>query len=277
MLRRFMLGLLALAVASSAGILAPGAQNGARYPDWRGQWVRIGAANFDPGKPPGLGQKAPLTAEYQAVLEASVAAQAAGGQGNNPMARCIPPGMPRMMIGYGGIEIIIGPEFTQMIFADPMRQYRRIYTDGRAWPDRITPSYSGYSIGSWEGRAGSYDRLVVETRGLKAPRVYENSGIPLHPDSQSVIRETFYQDPADPNLLYDDMTVIDHALTRPWSVKRTYGRQREAIWFEAICGEDDHQVRLGGEDYYLSGDGFLMPTRKDQAPPDLRHFGRAAN
>ena len=84
-----------------AGVLATtvaGAQTpeSSKYPDWRGQWVRIGAANFDPTKPPGLKQQAPLTKEYQAILDASVADQAAGGQGNNPMARCIPPGMPRI-------------------------------------------------------------------------------------------------------------------------------------------------------------------------------------
>jgi len=29
---------------------------------------------------------------------------------------------------------------------------------------------------------------------------------------------------------------------------------------------------VGGENYYLSGDGMLMPARKDQAPPDLKYF-----
>jgi hypothetical protein len=31
-------------------------------------------------------------------------------------------------------------------------------------------------------------------------------------------------------------------------------------------------VRIGKDAYYLSADGLLMPTRKDQAPPDLRYF-----
>jgi hypothetical protein len=26
------------------------------------------------------------------------------------------------------------------------------------------------------------------------------------------------------------------------------------------------------EDYFLSADGLLMPTKKDQPPPDLRYF-----
>jgi hypothetical protein len=272
-LPRFMLtGVIAL---SGLGFVvsAGRAHDAAKYPDWRGMWVRVGAATYDPTRPAALGQQAPLTPEYKAVHEASVVAQDQGGQGNDWMGLCIPPGMPRMMIGYGGIEIIIGEKFTMMVFADPMRQYRRIYTDGRDWPAEIRPSYAGYSIGRWEDADGDgrYDTLVVETRGMKHPRSYESSGIPLHEDNQAVIKEKFYVDPANPKQLNDEITVVDSALTRPWSVKRTYGLEQPA-WFEAVCEEDDHHVRIGKEDYYLSTDKRLMPTRADQPAPDLRNF-----
>jgi hypothetical protein len=36
--------------------------------------------------------------------------------------------------------------------------------------------------------------------------------------------------------------------------------------------ENNAQIVIGKENYFLSGDGFLMPTKKDQAPPDLRYF-----
>jgi hypothetical protein len=29
---------------------------------------------------------------------------------------------------------------------------------------------------------------------------------------------------------------------------------------------------VGDDDYFLSGDGYLMPTKKGQQPPDLRYF-----
>jgi hypothetical protein len=29
---------------------------------------------------------------------------------------------------------------------------------------------------------------------------------------------------------------------------------------------------IGKENYFLAYDGTLMPTRKDQPPPDLRYF-----
>jgi hypothetical protein len=31
-------------------------------------------------------------------------------------------------------------------------------------------------------------------------------------------------------------------------------------------------VMIGKETYYRSGDGTIMPTNKDQPPPDLRYF-----
>jgi hypothetical protein len=250
-------------------------EEASRLPDWNGQWIRTGSGSFDPSKPPGVRQAAPLTPEYQAILQASVAAQAAGGQGNDPMARCVPPGMPRMMINYGlGMEFLLTPDATYLLFGEPMRQLRRIYTDGRDWPAAIVPSFSGYSIGRWEGDDGHgrAARLAVETRGLRGPRTYDSSGIPLHADNQTVVGERMSLDPANPDILYDEMTVLDDALTRPWSVKRTYRRESHPVWLETICGEVEPQVKIGPEDYYVTYDGLLMPTRKDQPPPDLRNF-----
>jgi hypothetical protein len=279
MRRRHSLASFALATAfglgSSVSPVPARAQDASRLPDWSGQWIRTGAGTFDPTKSPGLRQGAPLTPQYQAILEASVAAQAAGGQGNDPMARCIPPGMPRMMINYGlGMEFVLTPQTTYLLFGEPMRQLRRIYTDGRSWPATIVPTFSGYSVGRWEGGDGEgHDAvLVVETRGLRGPRSYDSSGIPFHADNQTVVEERMHLDPAKPDLLYDDMTVHDHALTRPWSVRRSYRRERRPVWLETICGEVEPQVRIGSEDYFVTYDGSLMPTRKNQPPPDLRNF-----
>jgi hypothetical protein len=267
MLGRRSLGFVALAQA----------RDDARYPDLKGEWMRLGSGSFDPGKPAGLGQKAPLTAEYQAVLEASLAEQAAGGQGNNPMGECIPPGMPRTMIDYEGMELVVTPETTYIVLLEPMNQLRRIYTDGRRWPPQITPSFLGYSIGTWVGedRDGRFDALLVETRGIKGPRSYDSSGMPFHRDGQTVIKERIYPDKADGDVVHDEITTIDHALTRPWTVTRSYHRVQKEIWIEINCAEDNHQVRIGGERYYVSGDGYLMPTRRDQPAPDLQAFDRS--
>ena len=68
--------------------------------------------------------------------------------------------------------------------------------------------------------------------------------------------------------------MIDHALTRPWTVDKRYVRNADPLadWPESICPEYNAQVFIGKDNYYLSADGYLMPARKGQAPPDLRYF-----
>jgi hypothetical protein len=134
----------------------------------------------------------------------------------------------------------------------------------------------GYSIGRWLDTDGDgrVDTLEVETRNFKGPRTYEFSGIPLHKDNQSIIKERIYLDKTDRNIMHNEITVYDHALTRPWTVNKRYSRQYEVVWYEDNCTENNLHVVVGKEDYFLSADGFLMPTRKDQAAPDLRYFNQ---
>jgi hypothetical protein len=275
----------AIAIAASALSVA-GAQafDDSNYPNWKGQWNRFivpglpGQPSFDQTKPWGFGQEAPLTPEYRAVLEASLADQAKGGQGNfTDGARCLAYGMPMMMAAFYPQEYIITPE-TTYILINNADHGRRIFTDGREWPTAgFEPTYAGYSIGRWIDRNGDgrYDVLEVETRGpFKGHRVYDGTGLPLHSDNQSIFKERLYLDKADPSLLHDEITVIDHALTRPWTVDKRYRRNADPKpeWLEYVCNENNAQINVGKENYYLSADGYLMPARKDQAPPDLRYF-----
>jgi hypothetical protein len=46
------------------------------------------------------------------------------------------------------------------------------------------------------------------------------------------------------------------------------------IWPEDICAEDNRHVDIGQESYLISEDGYLMPTREDQPPPELRSFSQ---
>jgi hypothetical protein len=210
-------------------------------------------------------------------LEASLADQAAGGLGNVPTARCLPAGMPHMMMAFGPQEYVITPETTYILINWDDHD-RRIFTDGRDWPTRIEATFSGYSIGRWidQDGGGRYDLLEVETRGFKGPRAYDTTGLPLHFDNESIIKERIHLDKAAPNILHDEMTVIDHALTRPWTVDKKYlrGSNPRPDWPEYYCGESNAQITIGKETYFLGGDG-LMPTRTDQPPPDLKYFRQA--
>jgi hypothetical protein len=253
------------------------AHDEAKYPDWKGQWVRPGPGRgnaWDPTKPLGLGEQVPLKPEYEAMFEAGLADQAAGGQGVDPTYLCYPSGMPRGMIGIAPLQFIITSE-TTYVFGELFNFFRRIHTGGRLWPSEITPTYAGYSIGRWEDTDGDghFDTLVVETRGLKNPHSYDSSGVPFHKDQHATLFERIHADKLNPDVLHDEVTSIDNALTRPWSVERSYRRlPGPEIWTETQCSENNHHMRIGTQNYIVGGEGFLMPARKNQPPPDLRNF-----
>ena len=46
------------------------------------------------------------------------------------------------------------------------------------------------------------------------------------------------------------------------------------LWEDYECSEGNNHVVIGKDNYFVSGDGYLMPTKKGQAPPDLRYFKR---
>jgi hypothetical protein len=283
MLHRSSTGALALAAALLMTLGGAKAAEDPKYPNLKGQWIAIVTPGlegrqfkFDPTKSRGLAQQAPLTPEYQKVLADSMAEQAKGGLGNYPTARCLPGGMPRMA-ATGTQEYIVTPETTYVLLGGSEDPLRRIYTDGRDWPDDLAPSYQGYSIGRWidENGDGRFTVLAVETRGpFKGPRAYDASGLPLAFDNQSIFKERFHLDRNNPNILHNEITVIDNALTRPWSVDKTFRRNPNPRprWNETSCIEGNNQVVIGKENYFLSADGNLMPTKKDQPPPDLKYF-----
>jgi hypothetical protein len=262
--------------ALAIGLLAPSAVaqvvDFSKYPDFRGQWDRTGPPNnWQLGGPP------PLTPEYQKIYDASKAAQRTGKPGNWPSTFCVPEGMPAMMNMYNPMEIIITPETTYLLTSHNNDMYRRIYTDGRDWPADAERTLAGYSIGRWvdETGGGKYNALEVETRFLRGPRAYEVSGIPFHEDNQTIIKERFYLDKANRNTLYDDITVLDNALTRPWGKLQKAVRKQDPrpMWLGETCPEDNTWKKIGNEAYVVNtADGKLMPAYKDQPPPDLSQF-----
>ncbi len=272
---RGLFGAAGVAGALALSIAAAVAHDESKYPDWKGQWKRATGIGiiWDETKPRGLAQKPPLTPEYQAIWEASIADQQAGGQGGDTRVTCRSNGMPRMATIVRPIAFFIQDDMTLVVYDNNIPRW--IYTDGRDFPKEGEPSYAGYSIGKWLDTDGDgrFDTLAVETRQFKGPRIYDDSGLPLHYDNESVIKERLSLDKSNPNLLLNEITTYDHALTQPWTVTKHYQRVPGPIEFhEDLCSEDNMHVYIGKEGYFLSGDGYLMPTKKNQAPPDLRYF-----
>ena len=222
---RFSIGILALLASLLMPVAGANAFDESKYPNWKGAWDRGGI----PPRWVPTGQKAPLTPEYQKIFEWNTADQKAGGHGWEPSWMCLPPGMPRIMNVFEPMEIVITPATTYILISH-IHDNRRIYTDGRDWPTDIEPSFKGYSIGKWLDTDGDgrYDTLEVETRNLKGPRAYDTSGLPLHYDSKTVVKEKIYNDKTNPDIILNEITTIDSALTGPWTITKKYFRGLDA-------------------------------------------------
>jgi hypothetical protein len=145
-----------------------------------------GGPRYDPSKPAGAAQQAPLKEEFKRIHEENLAEQAEGGQGlYRQSAKCIPMGMPfQMSIVPFPLEFVITGKTTFILFEIMTSEPRRIYTDGRDFPQNEEPTYPGYSIGKWldTDGDGKFDTLEVETRNLRVPRLFDQTGIMFHRD-----------------------------------------------------------------------------------------------
>src|ERR1700704_1875136 len=80
--------------------------------------------------------------------------------GPDPIERCIPPGVPRIMLQPFPWEIVHARDRIIMIF-EYQAITRQIFMGGRGHPKDLDPTYMGHSIGRYEG-----DALVVDTIGF---------------------------------------------------------------------------------------------------------------
>ena len=268
---------IALAAAFAISVGSVQAHDESKYPDWSGQWTRTytGPPRYDQTKPIRK-QEAPLKPEYQVRFEESIRDQDVGGHGLDMGYACIPQGMPRMMSGVSMFEFLVSPSATHIVYERTDFSPRRIFTDGRDWPKTDETWFQGYSIGKWLDTDGDgrYDMLEIETRRMRGPHGWDQSGMPMADDDEAIIKERIYLDKGDPGLLRVEMTTTDNSLTRPWTVMKTFKRVAKIWWANDVCAEGQAHVTIGNETYFRSGDGTIMPMRKDQPPPDLKYFNQ---
>ena len=193
-----------------------------KYPDWAGIWVKVpdgGPPRYDPSKPIRK-QEAPLKPEYQAMYDASLKDIDDGGFGLDRHYACFPMGMPRQMAGIAAMEFVITPGATRVIYDDSTALPRRIFTDGRGWPKEPELNFAGHSLGKWidSDGDGRFDTLEIETRYVKGPRTFDQTGLPMADDNEAVFKERIFLDKANPGILHDEITTTDSSLTRPWTV-----------------------------------------------------------
>ena len=164
----------------------------------------------------------PYNAEYKRRYEQYVD-EAKAGKARDTFAACVPYGVPRML-GDSPVpfDIIQAPE-VMIWYNDYGRTERRIFLDGREHPKSTDaeyaysagPSYSGHSVGHWEGNT-----LVVDTVDMIVANFDETSA----PHS-SKLRMVERLRLIDTNVMENQMTFTDpEAFERPWVVTRYYAR-----------------------------------------------------
>ena len=90
---------------------------------------------------------------------------------DNPLAHCLPAGVPRLDAYTHPFKIVQTPDLLVVLY-ESLTMFRQIFLDGRAHPEDPQPSWMGYSIGRWEG-----DVLVVETIGFNDKTWLDGWGI----------------------------------------------------------------------------------------------------
>ncbi len=204
-----------------------------KLPDWSGIWNNVSGYDYAviPGEPP---NPAPYNPEYAArmaeqkrVADAAIAAGGAPPERKAGGATCPWPGMPHLNFTPYGFEVLFNPGRVTFLWS-AYSMSRRVYTDGRKFPDELVESYNGLSIGHWEGGT-----LVVHTKGLR-DWTHEEVGM-LYSDAME-IDERWHL--VAPDRLMLEITMTDpKVFTRPWISKRYYERHADWDIGEYACDE----------------------------------------
>jgi len=122
------------------------------------------------------------------------------GKENDPILRCDPDGVPKILGSPHPFEIFMLPDRMLQIF-EKHHDWREIWTDGRGLPkDPPELTWNGYSVGKWEG-----DTFVVDSVGFNDVPWLDYYGDP-HSDE---MRLTEYYKRVDANTLSISVTIDD--------------------------------------------------------------------
>jgi len=195
------------------------------HPDMTGVWQggsnRIGTwAETNNGDGP-LGASGPITPyaikdpqpkpPYQAWAAAKVLESYNMRGVDEPMVRCLPPGVPRTtLMGLFPMQIVQTPTTVVMLF-EVFHLFRiiPIGPPDAKHPDDLDPSYMGDSIGHWEG-----DTLVVDVTGFNDKTWLSGVGT-IHTEKLHVVEKFTRVD--ENTILYEDTVEDPGVLTGPWT------------------------------------------------------------
>jgi len=239
----------------------PTATPSEKLPDWSGAWQMMGGTVFDAATQTGKGgaidfgvrEHPPYNAEWEALYQRNLEKR---DQNRFPdvFTNCgVPASYPRVFNLPDPYEFVIRPEQV-WILAENGPNVMRIYTDGRKHLDEPWGTYTGDSVGHWEG-----DTLVFTTIGLKGNRdgdsILDRTGLVLSDQS----RGTTQIRKIDANTLEVVMTLEDSkALTKPWAVTKRFRKLPQGTrLYDYGCAENNRNPvdEKSGKTLLLGPDG----------------------
>jgi len=153
---------------------------------------------------------------------------------DDPEARCLPPGVPRMSTTPYPFRIMQTPGLTLIVYEGGAHIWRQIFTDGRPHSKDPNPSWLGESIGHWEG-----DTFVVDTVGLNGKTWIDESGLPTS-DALHVTERFRRMDFGHMDLI---VTIADpKAYLKPWTVKAPLRLLPDTELLEVFCDGHEHTM-----------------------------------
>ncbi len=215
-------------------------------PDLSGVWVATGAillfegeeafaaaraADAAAGRPPGNTNEAPpYKPEAEAQRQYFLSRQGI----DDPMARCLLTGVPRINFRPLPFEIVQLPDRVIMLY-EIHHAFRIIPTDGRPHPEDAEPSYLGESVGHWEG-----DTFVADVTSFNTNTWLTGVGT-IHTEDLRVT-ERYTRDSFD-TIRYE-VTMEDPAvLTRPWTLRETFRLRPGERLREYECIESNEDLQ----------------------------------
>jgi hypothetical protein len=151
----------------------------------------------------------------------------------DPHTRCMPPNFPRAWSFPEYQKMLQMPELL-VVLHEFNASYRQIFLDGRSFPEDMTPAWSGYSVGRWQGA-----ELVVESKGFRDDSWLDIVGNPL--TDAAIVTERIRR----PNFgnLEIDVTVDDKkAYTKPWTVHLHERIVLDTEMIDFMCAENEKDV-----------------------------------
>jgi hypothetical protein len=178
----------------------------------------------------GSGVEIPFKPEAEAIYKARLDELGK----DDPEARCLPPGVPRLTTTPYPFRFLQVPGLIVIIYEGGSQTFRQIFIDGRGHSKFAEELWNGDSIGHWDG-----DTLVVETTGFNDKTWIDAAGVPH--STEMKVTERIRRLDAD-NM--EIVSIIDDPkmYTKPWSFT-TYPKRLRGELMEYICNENEKDVQ----------------------------------